>query len=126
MNNPIKAAHSVDRYTSEGLKFLGNVLHDADAAQALLSTAIQEQSAMLLLSAGYAGYSEVVLRKVVEALDDADVQDQNGGGYLYYRVDSIRDGLMQTGRSTAGPRDMCLLELAISLGLISGIEQAIA
>jgi hypothetical protein len=33
---------------------------------------------------------------------------------------------MQTGRSTAGPRDMCLLELAISLGLISGIEQVIA
>jgi hypothetical protein len=73
-----------------------------------------------------AGYSEVVLRKVVEALVDSDVQDQNGGGYLYYRVDSIRDGLMQTGQSTAGPRDMCLLELAISLGLISGIEQAIA
>jgi hypothetical protein len=111
--------------TSEGLNFFGNALNDVDAAQAFLSTATQEQSAMLLLSAGYAGYSENVLRKVVEALVDADVQDENGGGYLFYLVDCIGDGLMQTGRSTVDPRDMRLLELAVSLGLISGIERAI-
>jgi hypothetical protein len=79
---------------------------------------------VLLLSAGYAGYSENVLRKVVEALVDADVQDQNGGGYLFYLVDCIGDGLMQTGRSTVDPRDMRLVELAVLLGLISGIERA--